>query len=75
MTGKSTLERLERMEASYVFSQEALGEIRDHLATLNGAVAKNTEFRVQARMVLAGLAFAWVSIIVPLIGIVVTLVK
>ena len=75
MTGKSTLERLERMEASYVFSQEAFEEIRDHLATLNGAVAKNTEFRIQAKMILVGLAFAWISIIVPLLGIAVTLVK
>ena len=75
MTGKSTLERLERMEASYIFSQEALMEIRDHLAILNGAVAKNTEFRIQAKMILVGLAFAWASIIVPLMGIAVTLVK
>ena len=75
MTGKSTLERLERMEASYVFSQEAFMEIRDHLVALNGAVAKNTEFRIQAKMILAGLAFAWMSIIVPLVGIAITLVK
>ncbi len=42
-----------------------IGAITDRLDTLNGFVADNTRFRVQSKAVYGVIAFAWVSVLIP----------
>jgi len=42
-----------------------IAAITGRLDKLNGAVADNTRFRVQSKAVYGVIAFAWVSILIP----------
>jgi len=46
-----------------------IAAITDRLDVQNGAVAENTKFRVQSKAVYGVIAFAWVSILIPLTAI------
>ena len=52
MAGKSELERIERLETMYVFSQEAFGKIEGHLAAQNGHLDDLREWQIQVKAVL-----------------------
>ncbi len=47
--------------------------ITERLDKLNGSVAENTRFRVQSKAVYGVIAFAWVSILIPLTAIAVAI--
>ncbi len=49
--------------------KEGIKEITDRLDTMNGSIAENTKFRVQSKAVYGVIAFAWVSILIPLTAI------
>lgn len=59
-------ERIAALEVAYVQSGEHYQRIEEHLARLNGAVAENSKFRVQQKAVYGVIAFAWVSMLIPL---------
>ena len=46
-----------------------IAAITDRLDVQNGAVAENTKFRVQSKAVYGVIAFAWISILIPLTAI------
>ena len=49
--------------------KDGIKEITDRLDKLNGAVAENTKFRVQSKAVYGVIAFAWISVLIPLTAI------
>lgn len=65
-------ERIERLEECFAGIREDIGDIKDHLADLNGSVAENSKFRLQQKTVYGVLMFAWISVLVPLAVIAVT---
>jgi hypothetical protein len=69
VAGKPHGERIATLEAYYIEVNESLKEINAHLATLNGQVADNSKFRVQQKTVYGVIAFAWVSVLIPLTAI------
>ena len=50
-----------------------IAAITDRLDKLNGAVADNTRFRVQSKAIYGVIAFAWISILIPLTAIAVAI--
>ncbi|KKL58298.1 hypothetical protein LCGC14_2226760 [marine sediment metagenome] len=46
-----------------------IAAITDRLDTMNGSIAENSRFRVQSKAVYGVIAFAWVSILIPLTAI------
>jgi hypothetical protein len=62
-------ERLATLEAYYVEVNDNLKEIKGHLKTLNNQVSKNSDFRLQQRTVYGVIAFAWISVLIPLTAI------
>ncbi len=69
MSGKPHGERIATLEAYYVEVNDNLKEIKGHLKTLNNQVTKNSNFRLQQRTVYGVIAFAWVSVLIPLTAI------
>ena len=69
MTGKPLGERVATLEAYYVEVNDNLKEIKGHLKTLNNQVSKNSDFRLQQKTVYGVIAFAWVSVLIPLTAI------
>lgn len=63
---KTQGERIARMEECFAGIREDISEIKNQLATLNGNVAENSKFRLQQKTVYGVLAFAWVSVLIPL---------
>ncbi len=55
--------------------KEGIKEITDRLDVQNGAVAENTLFRVQSKAVYGVIAFAWLSMMIPLTAIAVSVLK
>ncbi len=43
--------------------------ITDRLDTMNGSIAENSRFRVQSKAVYGVIAFAWISVLIPLTAI------
>ena len=68
-------ERVATLEAYYVEVNDNLKEIKGHLKTLNSQVSKNSDFRVQQRTVYGVIAFAWISVIIPLFAILVSVLS
>jgi hypothetical protein len=62
-------ERLATLEAYYVEVNDNLKEIKGHLKTLNNQVSKNSDFRLQQRTVYGVIAFAWISVLIPVTAI------
>lgn len=60
-------ERIERLEQCFAGIREDIGKIEKHFAKLNGSVAENSKFRLQQKTVYSVLAFAWVSVFIPLL--------
>ncbi len=62
-------ERLATLEAYYVEVNDSLKDINEHLRTLNSQVSKNSDFRLQQKTVYGVIAFAWISVLIPLTAI------
>ena len=60
---------MDRLDGYYAEVNAHLKAINEHLATLNGDVAENSRFRVQQKAVYGVIAFAWVSVMIPLTAI------
>jgi hypothetical protein len=43
--------------------------VDEHLRKLNNQVSKNSDFRLQQRTVYGVIAFAWISVLIPLTAI------
>jgi hypothetical protein len=69
VAGKPHGERIATLEAYYVEVNDNLKEIKGHLKTLNNQVSKNSIFRLQQRTVYGVIAFAWISVLIPLTAI------
>lgn len=69
MAGKTQGERIVRLETYYVQVSDSLTEIKEHLAALNDKVAENSKFRLQQKTVYGVIAFAWATVLVPLVTI------
>ena len=73
MAGKPLGERVSKTEALLVAHMETCEghwkSIDDHLGRLNGDVAENSKFRVQQKALYGVIAFAWVSVLIPLTAI------
>jgi hypothetical protein len=69
VAGKTQGERIVRLETYYVQVSDSLTEIKEHLETLNNQVSKNSNFRLQQKTVYGVIAFAWVSVLIPLTAI------
>jgi hypothetical protein len=69
VAGKTLGERTVRLETYYVQVSDSLTEIKEHLETLNNQVSKNSNFRLQQKTVYGVIAFAWVSVLIPLTAI------
>ena len=73
MVGKPLGERIAKTEALLVGHLDVCEghwkAVSDHLARLNGDVAENSKFRVQQKAVYGVIAFAWVSVLIPLAAI------
>jgi hypothetical protein len=71
--GKPVGERIAKTELLLVAHTEVCEghwkSIDDHLARLNGDVAENSKFRVQQKAVYGVIAFAWVSVLIPMAAI------
>ncbi len=62
-------ERLATLEAYYIEVNDSLKDINEHLRTLNSQVSKNSDFRLQQKTVYGVIAFAWISVLIPLTAI------
>ena len=62
-------ERLATLEAYYIEVNDSLKDINEHLRTLNSQVSKNSDFRLQSKTVYGVIAFAWISVLIPLTAI------
>ncbi len=62
-------ERLATLEAYYIEVNDSLKDINKHLRTLNSQVSKNSDFRLQSKTVYGVIAFAWISVLIPLTAI------
>ena len=69
MPGKPHGERIATLEAYYVEVNDSLKDINKHLRTLNNQVSKNSDFRLQQKTVYGVIAFAWISVLIPLTAI------
>jgi hypothetical protein len=69
VAGKPLGERVATLEAYYIEVNDSLKDINKHLRTLNSQVSKNSDFRVQQKTVYGVIAFAWVSVLIPLTAI------
>lgn len=47
----------------------------DKLKVLNGSVASNTKFRIESKAIYKALAFGWATLIIPLAGILIAVLK
>jgi hypothetical protein len=66
---KTLGERVARLDVYYAEVNAHLRAIKEHLETLNGDVAENSKFRVQQKTLYGVIAFAWVSVLIPLTAI------
>ena len=66
---KTLGERVARLDVYYAEVNAHLRAINEHLKTLNNQVSKNSDFRVQQKAVYGVIAFAWVSVLIPLAAI------
>ncbi len=62
-------ERLATLEAYYIEVNDSLKAINKHLGMLNSQVSKNSDFRLQQKTVYGVIAFAWISVLIPLTAI------
>lgn len=73
MAGKTVGERQAKTETMLVAHTEVCERhwesIDGHLERLNGDVAENSKFRVQQKTVYGVIAFAWISVLIPLTAI------
>ena len=68
--GKTAGARISKTELMFVRHTEACERywesVDKRLEKLNGDVAENSKFRVQQKAVYGVIAFAWVSVLIPL---------
>lgn len=73
MAGKPLGERVTKTEALLVAHTETCEghwkSIDEHLERLNGDVAENSKFRVQQKAVYGVIAFAWATVLIPVVTI------
>ncbi|KKM20804.1 hypothetical protein LCGC14_1641820 [marine sediment metagenome] len=66
-------ERVEKVEGIVVAHMESCSthwaSVDGHLEKLNNQVSKNSDFRLQQKTVYGVIAFAWISVLIPLTAI------
>jgi hypothetical protein len=66
-------ERLTKVEGMVVAHMDSCSlqwkSVDEHLRKLNNQVSKNSDFRLQQRTVYGVIAFAWISVLIPLTAI------